>query len=398
MSDGGAVRALDALDARLREACASDPPSLDWDDLAARTLVAAEKRRGEPPDPALFEPPLPAAEGEPLEFAETVNASRVAEEPMDPPPASLAEIAREAVHRDRTERLELARETFGVAARARAAAPPAAHDGLRRARGSDPPAATVRSESLGALPSPEQDHRPRVVELTQPPRVSAGRRRGAVATAGLLVAAALALYIGSRVVSPAASSSVAIHPPPSTVEARSETPSPESAHSSESASDRAEADEPPAPVALGELPLDVEAAPATAPGAAPRASTRAPEPLEQPPPPPSEAEAPASPRPASPAMRPAAQSLDLPQRPSVGTVQAAIASVMQNAQRCLAGQDDGAPTSVTFGSDGRVQSVKVSGPAAGTLAEGCVAGALGRARVGPFAEPSYTARVTVRPP
>ncbi len=84
--------------------------------------------------------------------------------------------------------------------------------------------------------------------------------------------------------------------------------------------------------------------------------------------------------------------------PSIGALQAAIGSVMAGARSCLAGQDAGSRAEVTFGSDGRVKSVGVSGPAAGTPAEGCLRSAIGAARVPPFSEPSFSASLTIRPP
>jgi hypothetical protein len=49
-----------------------------------------------------------------------------------------------------------------------------------------------------------------------------------------------------------------------------------------------------------------------------------------------------------------------------------------------------------FASGGNVQSVSVSGAAAGKPAEACIKGALMKAKVTPFAEPTYTANITVR--
>ena len=46
--------------------------------------------------------------------------------------------------------------------------------------------------------------------------------------------------------------------------------------------------------------------------------------------------------------------------------------------------------------DGSVQSVSVSGGAAGKPAEACIKGALRGAKVAPFAEPTYTAPITIR--
>ena len=52
---------------------------------------------------------------------------------------------------------------------------------------------------------------------------------------------------------------------------------------------------------------------------------------------------------------------------------------------------------VTFKSDGTVQSVSVSGGAAGKPAEACIRSALSKARIPPFAQPTFTAPTTVRP-
>jgi hypothetical protein len=51
-----------------------------------------------------------------------------------------------------------------------------------------------------------------------------------------------------------------------------------------------------------------------------------------------------------------------------------------------------------FGSNGRVQSVNVAGPAAGTRAEGCIVKTLSRAVVGPFRRPSFSVTTTISPP
>ena len=52
---------------------------------------------------------------------------------------------------------------------------------------------------------------------------------------------------------------------------------------------------------------------------------------------------------------------------------------------------------LVFGSDGEVNRVQVTGAAAGTPAENCVEAALKKARVQPFAAPSFSLGVTVRP-
>jgi hypothetical protein len=62
------------------------------------------------------------------------------------------------------------------------------------------------------------------------------------------------------------------------------------------------------------------------------------------------------------------------------------------------GHDRPSNATVTLGSNGRVKSVVVSGPAAGTPAARCIESALGAMRVRPFARPTFTIRgVTIRP-
>jgi hypothetical protein len=86
----------------------------------------------------------------------------------------------------------------------------------------------------------------------------------------------------------------------------------------------------------------------------------------------------------------------VPQKPSQGAVTGAIGAVLRNARECLGPDDPVSHATIVFGSDGAVQSVNVSGAAAGKPAEACIKGALSKAKVGPFAEPSYSTRITVR--
>lgn len=87
----------------------------------------------------------------------------------------------------------------------------------------------------------------------------------------------------------------------------------------------------------------------------------------------------------------------LPDHPSTGAVQAAVGTVMGAARACVAGQAAPSRATLNFGSDGRVQSVVVTGPAQATSAEACVRSALSGARVRPFARPGYSVTLTVRP-
>ncbi|MEO8797372.1 MAG: hypothetical protein ABI551_05755, partial [Polyangiaceae bacterium] len=87
----------------------------------------------------------------------------------------------------------------------------------------------------------------------------------------------------------------------------------------------------------------------------------------------------------------------VPQRPSQGALASAIGRVLPDARSCL-GPDDGVSyATVLFESAGGVQNVSLSGFAANKPAASCITTALKKASVGPFAEPTYSARITVRP-
>jgi hypothetical protein len=87
----------------------------------------------------------------------------------------------------------------------------------------------------------------------------------------------------------------------------------------------------------------------------------------------------------------------MPDKPSTGAVQAAIASVMGSARSCVAGADGPTPATVIFGSNGSVKSVVVGGAVEGTPAGKCISAALSRAKVAPFAQSSFSVGVSVRP-
>ncbi len=86
----------------------------------------------------------------------------------------------------------------------------------------------------------------------------------------------------------------------------------------------------------------------------------------------------------------------VPQKPSQGAVTGAIGAVLPGARACLGPDDPVSRAVITFTSTGTVQSVSVSGGAAGKPAEGCIKAALGKAKVAPFAEATYTAPITIR--
>lgn len=86
----------------------------------------------------------------------------------------------------------------------------------------------------------------------------------------------------------------------------------------------------------------------------------------------------------------------VPQKPSQGAITGALGAVLPEARRCLGPDDPISRASVVFGSNGTVQTVNVSGAAAGKPAEACIKGALMKAKVAPFAEATYSAPVTIR--
>jgi hypothetical protein len=88
---------------------------------------------------------------------------------------------------------------------------------------------------------------------------------------------------------------------------------------------------------------------------------------------------------------------DIPEVPPQGGITGALAGPRSAARACIEGQDASSRATIVFGSNGRVQNVNVSGPAAGTRAEGCIVKALSRAVVGPFRRPTYSLTVTISP-
>jgi hypothetical protein len=87
----------------------------------------------------------------------------------------------------------------------------------------------------------------------------------------------------------------------------------------------------------------------------------------------------------------------LPAKPSMGAVQGALGTVMPATRYCLGPDDPVSRATITFKSDGSVQTIAVAGDAAGHPAEGCIRSRLMDARVPPFASPTFTWTVTVRP-
>lgn len=87
---------------------------------------------------------------------------------------------------------------------------------------------------------------------------------------------------------------------------------------------------------------------------------------------------------------------NVPQKPSQGAVTGALGAVLPAARDCLGPDDPISKASVVFNSDGSVASVSVSGSAAGKPAASCIEKQLRKAKLTPFAEPTYTANITIR--
>ncbi len=105
----------------------------------------------------------------------------------------------------------------------------------------------------------------------------------------------------------------------------------------------------------------------------------------------------AEPEPVEPDPPPPIPTGNLPEHPSLGTVQAALVPRMASAKACFAPDSPATRANVTFQSNGTVKSIGITGFAAGRPEESCVKGMLGKARVDPFSDPTYSIPITIRP-
>ena len=86
----------------------------------------------------------------------------------------------------------------------------------------------------------------------------------------------------------------------------------------------------------------------------------------------------------------------VPFRPSQGAINGALGIALPSARACLEPDSPMSRATITFRSDGAVSDVVVEGWAAGKPAEACIRTALGKARVAPFAQPTYSVPATIR--
>lgn len=342
-----------------------------WDESAEKV---AERLATAQLDPALLAAPLPPATGEPG-FESKAD---------EPPPRSLADLARSLAAEDsKPESSDWIKASLSLSQSARASAPMIADEA--RASAAElvaPPAPAPAAAEASVHPLPA---RPAPARSGAGPLLMAG--------IGLLGLAAAAVIV-VRAQQKATPGPVAAAPSATPAEAVA-----------------------PAASAPGESVVSINDLAPTAGGASPAARPGGeklalkgggPEPKAAEAPTAPEAKPEALPEPvakvdekkddeAAKQMKPAATAGELPDKPSTGAVQAAIGSVMGSARACVAGHDEASRATLTFGSDGRVQSVAVSGKAAGTPAEACIKAALGKARVQPFARPSFSVGTTIRP-
>lgn len=361
----------DPMEALLSAWPVAHRPELDWEAFADATVTHAFADDHPVADDLLDAPSLEPEAGEP-------SKPRLAAVPSLDEELSLTDIAKASLEDDDPEETrELAQLAFSHAHRER----------VSRPSYPDVP----RTSEIRATPRPPLPAEPRaeVVALESaskgPPRSSGGGRWGlAVAVLGIAAAAALlTLRPGSDAApaaAPAAKIPTEIKSPATGGEKQAETALAAKSQSTAAAPS----------LTVEELAPEAPNAPGPKLAIAP--SKAAPAPVSAP-----SAEAPAQEEPDDPRLTPASQADNVPLEPSTGAALAAVGRVMGGAKACVAGHAGPSNATITFGSDGKVQSVGISGPAAGTAAESCIRNALSGARVSPFAKPSFTVRVPIRP-
>jgi hypothetical protein len=333
----------------------------EWEQTAESVMVRVAMVRPGSTDAALLAPPLPSSS------------------PNGSSPISLAELARSvAAESAANDAKQLAHETLSVATRARASTPSVAELLQAELAPASKPGPTSAAAPISA------------------PRRSTGKRSfaGPILAAGLAVlgmAAAAVIVVRAQQEAPAVAAATAIaEPDQPAAPAATLEPGAEPIPKTLSPDELGNAvEDDPAPAAPKAAQLAAGSAPPAAKGVA--TTEAAPTAIPAPTAPPAKDEKEAA------KMKPAAQPSDVPQQPSTGAAQAAVAQVIGSARACVAGHDAPSRATLVFGSDGRVQSVSISGPAAGTPAEACIRAALSRARVEPFAKPTFSVGATVRP-
>jgi hypothetical protein len=89
---------------------------------------------------------------------------------------------------------------------------------------------------------------------------------------------------------------------------------------------------------------------------------------------------------------------DIPELPAQGAITGALGAPRTASRNCLAGHEAPSRATIVFASSGNVQSVTVSGPAAGTPAEACIKTAMSKTSVGAFKHATFSVTTTISPP
>jgi hypothetical protein len=319
-------------------------------------------------------------------------------------PLSLADLARASVKKKNEGAKDIALESLQVASRERASVEEVAE----RVQAAKPPEKRPPRDLADRVPPSSAWVEEHQGAPSLPPRVTEGPRpsRGPWIVSGFAaIAAAAALILALKKSEPAPVATVNPAPVATTPAAGEAKPTsaplePEAAPlpKAEAPARAPEGPAPPEAPRTAEVQSGTPKRGATAPSAAPSGVKPEAVVLEEEESAPAPAPAAPTPPAASEKLRPAELPAGgLPDKPSSGAVNAALGSVMGAARACVAGQEGSSTARVVFGSDGSVQSVGVSGQAAGTPAAACIEGAFKRARVQPFASPSFSISTTIRP-
>jgi hypothetical protein len=376
------------LGPNLEAALSSFPfPERDWEKDATAVEAKLSTAQLGSSDAALLAAPLPSEPGEPSAVpsatATPLTHSGVRTQ-------SLAEMARRSVLNKQAAEREMARESLALAAQQRPALPAEPPSTASAARPiAAAPVAAVSARAAAASPWPKLAAAAGVIAF------AAGvlfwlRQPGApvpLVSTVLPTATPTSQAKPNAVDAPRAVPTASLQLTPSGVDPNSlpgeSAPKPaEAAHEKPSA---ATARAPTAGAASGAPSAEKIVLEDEPENAAPKAAATVEKTVEKALPP-------------DPALRPADSTGGaVPTKPSTGAVQAALGAVMSGARHCVAGEDTASSAVVVFSSDGHVQSVSVSGPAAGQSSGACIQAQLSRARVQPFAAASFSVSATVRP-
>jgi hypothetical protein len=361
-------------------------PDRDWEKDAAAVEAKLSKGDLGSTDAALLAAPLPSEPGEPA-AAPSATATPLTHSGVRT--QSLAEMARRSVENKQAAEREMARASLALAAQQRPALPPVPPSAPRPVAAV--PVAIVNAPQSASAASPW----PKLAAAAGAIALAAGvlfwlrqpTTPAPLVSTVLPTATPTSEAKPSSVDAPGASPTAVAQLTPSGIDPNS-LPGENTAKPSETAHEKPSAPAARAPTAGAASggpsaeKIVLEDEPEKTPIAA---AASAEKPLEKALPP-------------DPALRPADSTGGaVPTKPSTGAVQAALGSVMSGARHCVAGEDAASSAVVVFSSDGHVQSVSVSGPAAGQPSGACIQAQLSRARVQPFAAASFSVNATVRP-